>query len=117
MAVQWFPGHMTKALRELTALMPSQDVIIEVLDARLPGSSSNPALTELRGQKPCIKVLSKSDLADPALTDAWLDHFRNQPHVTAPASSTDKHHETRQRISELSRGTALARGPTKQVRA
>lgn len=108
---------MTKALRELTALMPSQDVIIEVLDARLPGSSSNPALAELRGQKPCIKVLSKSDLADPKLTDAWLDHFRNQPNVSALAASTEKPHETRQRIAELSRNTALARGARKQVRA
>src|SRR3954454_20197476 len=111
MAVQWFPGHMTKALRELTALMPSQDVIIEVLDARLPVSSSNPALTELRGQKPCIKVLSKSDLADPALTGAWLDYLRSPRNVSAFASSTDKPHETRQRIAELSRNAALARGP------
>jgi ribosome biogenesis GTPase A len=108
---------MTKALRELTALMPSQDVIIEVLDARLPGSSSNPLLAELRGQKPCIKVLSKSDLADPELTDAWLGHFRKQPNVSAFAASTAKPHETRQRIAELSRNTALARGASKQVRA
>jgi ribosome biogenesis GTPase A len=108
---------MTKALRELTALMPSQDVVIEVLDARLPGSSSNPALAELRGQKPCIKVLSKSDLADPELTDAWLTHFRNQPNVSAFAASTEKPDETRQRIAQLSQNTALARGATKQVRA
>ena len=66
MSLQWYPGHMTKARRELAALMPSQDVIIEVLDARLPAASSNPLLTELRKQKPCIKVLTRSDLADPA---------------------------------------------------
>jgi ribosome biogenesis GTPase A len=117
MSVQWYPGHMTKAVRELTALMPTQDVVIEVLDARLPASSSNPVLAEIRGQKPCIKVLTKSDLADPALTDAWLSYFRSQPGVHALASSTDQGHVTRQRIAELSRGAALARGPDKAVRA
>ena len=55
--LQWYPGHMTKARRELSALLPSQDVLIEVLDARLPDSSSNPLLRELRGKKPCVKVL------------------------------------------------------------
>ena len=75
MSLQWYPGHMTKARRELAALMPSQDVIIEVLDARLPASSSNPLVTELRRDKPCIKVLTRSDLADPGVTAAWLAHF------------------------------------------
>ncbi|HEX5658597.1 MAG TPA: ribosome biogenesis GTPase YlqF [Polyangiales bacterium] len=117
MSVQWFPGHMTKALRELSALVPSQDVIIEVIDARLPASSSNPILSELRGQKPCIKVLSKSDLADPALTDAWLRYFDDQPNVSALASSNDDRHTTRQRIAKLSRDAALTRGPSKEVRA
>jgi ribosome biogenesis GTPase A len=117
MSVQWFPGHMTKALRELSALIPSQDVIIEVIDARLPASSSNPVLSELRGQKPCIKVLSKSDLADPELTDAWLRYFRNQTNVSAIVSSTDGRHLTRQRIAELSRDAARDRGSKKDVRA
>ena len=75
MSLQWFPGHMTKARRELAALMPSQDVVIEVLDARLPRASSNPVITELRGAKPAIKVLTKSDLADPEVTRAWIEHF------------------------------------------
>ena len=108
---------MTKALRELSALIPSQDVIIEVVDARLPASSSNPVLSELRGQKPCIKVLSKSDLADPVLTAAWLSYFQNQPNVSALATSTAERQLTRQRIAELSRDAALARGPNKKVRA
>ena len=108
---------MTKARRELAALMPSQDVIIEVLDARLPAASSNPLLTELRKQKPCIKVLTRSDLADPRLTEAWLEHFRSQPNVSAFMSTTDRPQDTRRQISELSRGMALHRGPTKRVRA
>ncbi len=55
MTLQWYPGHMTPARRELAALMPSQDVLIEVLDARLPSSSANPLLTELSGAKPCTR--------------------------------------------------------------
>jgi ribosome biogenesis GTPase A len=117
MSLQWYPGHMTKARRELAALMPSQDVVIEVLDARLPASSSNPLVTELRRDKPCIKVLTRSDLADPEVTRAWLAHFRQQPNVSAIESTTDRQNDTRKRISELLEGAALHRGPTKHPRA
>jgi ribosome biogenesis GTPase A len=65
MTLQWYPGHMTKARRELAELMPSQDLVIEVLDARVPAASTNPLVGELRRDTPCIKVLTKSDLADP----------------------------------------------------
>jgi ribosome biogenesis GTPase A len=108
---------MTRARRELAALMPSQDVVIEVLDARLPRASSNPVITELRGAKPAIKVLTKSDLADPAVTTAWLAHFAAEPNVTAFASTTDKPGFTRKRLAELSRGLADHRGKDKPVRA
>jgi ribosome biogenesis GTPase A len=117
MSLQWFPGHMTKARRELAALMPSQDVVIEVLDARLPRASSNPVITELRGAKPVIKVLTKSDLADPEVTRAWIEHFSAEPNTTAFASTTDKPNVTRKRIAELTRGLALHRGADKVVRA
>jgi ribosome biogenesis GTPase A len=108
---------MTKARRELAALMPSQDVIIEVLDARLPASSSNPLITELRRDTPCIKVLTRSDMADPPETQAWLEHFRRQPNVSAIEATTDRPQVTRQRIAELTKGAALRRGPNKRVRA
>ena len=75
MAIEWYPGHMAKAKRQIAEYMPRIDVVIEVLDARLPVSSSNPVLQELRGQKPCIKVLNKSDLADPEVTERWVRHF------------------------------------------
>lgn len=117
MSLQWYPGHMTKARRELAALMPSQDLVIEVLDARLPEASTNPVITELRGDKPCIKVLTKSDLADPAATAAWVAHLQTLPGVTAYASTTDRPQEARRRIAELSRGMARHRGPDKAVRA
>ena len=72
MPINWFPGHMNKARRELRAALARIDVVIEVLDARLPRSSENPMLAELRGRTPCIKALGKSDLADPKVTRAWL---------------------------------------------
>jgi ribosome biogenesis GTPase A len=108
---------MTKARRELAALMPSQDVVIEVLDARLPGSSTNPLIGELRRDKPCIKVLTRSDLADPDATQVWLAHFRKQPNVSAIESTTDRAGDTRKRIAELLKGAALHRGVNKRVRA
>ncbi|MDH3809095.1 MAG: ribosome biogenesis GTPase YlqF, partial [Desulfuromonadales bacterium] len=72
MKIEWYPGHMAKAKRQIAEVMPKIDVVIEVLDARLPVSSANPMLEKLRGQKPCIKVLNKSDLADPEVTAAWI---------------------------------------------
>ncbi|MDB4952602.1 MAG: ribosomal subunit maturation GTPase RbgA [Myxococcales bacterium] len=117
MSLQWYPGHMTKARRELEALMPSQDVVIEVLDARMPAASSNPVLTELRRDKPAIKVLTKSDLADPAATKAWIEHFEAQPNVSAFASTTERPQDTKKRIAALTRNSALHRGRDKAVRA
>ncbi|MET0384680.1 MAG: ribosome biogenesis GTPase YlqF [Polyangiales bacterium] len=117
MGLQWYPGHMTKARRELAALMPSQDVVVEVLDARLPGASSNPVLEALRGAKPCVKVLTRSDLADPEQTRAWLAHFGQERNVSAFAASKDRPDETRKRIHALCKDTARARGPDKAVRA
>ena len=75
MKIEWYPGHMAKAKRQIAEVMPKIDVVIEVLDARLPISSANPMLEKLRGQKPCIKVLNKSDLADSKVTEAWVKHF------------------------------------------
>lgn len=117
MSLQWYPGHMTKARRELVALMPSQDVMIEVIDSRLPAASSNPLLAELRGTKPVIKVLTKSDLADPEVTRAWVTYFESQPGVRAFAATTERPQVTRKRIAELSRDLAQHRGPDKPVRA
>lgn len=78
MSVQWFPGHMHRARKQIAVVMAKVDVVIEVLDARLPGYSENPLLRELRGDRPCLKVLNKSDLADPAVTEAWKDFYRTQ---------------------------------------
>ena len=64
MAINWFPGHMHKARKEIAKAMPQVDLIIELVDARLPFSSENPLVPKLRGDTPCLKVLNKRDLAD-----------------------------------------------------
>ncbi|MEM7207687.1 MAG: ribosome biogenesis GTPase YlqF [Pseudomonadota bacterium] len=69
MQIQWFPGHMHKARKELARRLNDVDLVIEMLDARIPFSSENPMLAELRGDKPCLKVLTKIDLADPFVTE------------------------------------------------
>lgn len=81
MAIQWYPGHMHKASKEMKQVLPQVDLIIEVLDARIPFSSQNPMLAELRGSKPCIKVLNKMDLADPAITERWQAYLEQEQSV------------------------------------
>jgi ribosome biogenesis GTPase A len=76
--IQWFPGHMHKARKEFGKILPQADLVIEVLDARLPGSSENPMLAKLRRDKPCIKLLNKSDLADPEILQRWQQHLEQQ---------------------------------------
>ena len=108
---------MTKALRELKELLPSQDIVIEVLDARLPAASSNPLLRKIQGEKPCVKVLTKSDLADPKRTSEWLDHLRSQPHVSAILANRDDPSDVCNRLSTLCKEAAQVRGPNKAPRA
>ena len=83
MTIRWYPGHMSKALEQISELVRKIDVIIEVLDARLPYSSSNHLLEQVRRNKPCIKVLNKNDLADPMVTKAWVQHFQKTSGVRA----------------------------------
>lgn len=89
MSIQWFPGHMTSARRKAAETMEFTDVVIEVLDARLPEASCNPMITELRlhRQRPCLKILNKADLADPEVTKAWLNFYNKQAGVKAVALS------------------------------
>lgn len=117
MSLQWYPGHMTKARRELAALMPSQDVVIEVLDARLPASSSNPLIAELRQGKPCVKVLTHSDVADPAVTAAWLAHLTVEGEVLAVAATTLRPSDARGTINAACERLATRRAPDRPLRA
>lgn len=92
MPIQWFPGHMTSARKKAAETMAHTDVVIEVLDARLPEASRNPLIDELRlfRQRPCLKLLNKADLADPEVTRAWLDFYNAQAGVKAVAISAKK---------------------------
>ncbi len=86
MAIQWFPGHMhvtRKAIAE--RVKTGIDVVIELLDARLPGSSANPLLAELTAGKPALKLLNKQDLADTERTALWLAHYNSLPATRAIA--------------------------------
>ena len=75
MSIQWFPGHMHLTRKAIGQRIKDIDVVIELLDARLPASSANPLLAELTEGRPTLKVLNKQDLADPSRTPAWLDWF------------------------------------------
>ncbi|MYB34607.1 MAG: ribosome biogenesis GTPase YlqF [Gammaproteobacteria bacterium] len=73
--IQWFPGHMHKARKEIAEVKSEVDVFIEILDSRVPASSMNPMIKALRGEKPCITVMSKPDLSDLELTSEWSRHL------------------------------------------
>ncbi len=77
-SIQWFPGHMTRTKRKITQLLPLVDIVVEVVDARIPQSSRNPDLDGLLAGKPRLLVLNKADIADERATEAWLQHFRRQ---------------------------------------
>lgn len=110
MAIQWFPGHMNTTRKAIIArVKDGVDVVIELLDARVPGSSANPLLAKLTTGKPSLKLLNKQDLADPDRTELWLAHYNSLPgtraigldaSVTAPA----------QRLIQACRDLAPLRG-------
>jgi len=109
MTIKWFPGHMGKAQDKMTESVRKMDVLIEILDARLPSSSSNHRLDEMRLKKPCIKLLNKKDLADPVVTSAWVRHFEKESGVRALPISAKQQSETKKLIA-LCRQLAPNRG-------
>ena len=74
--IQWFPGHMAKTRRMIAKSLPLVDAAAELLDARLPLSSRNPELQKLTGNKPRLVILNKADMADPDVTQRWMQYFR-----------------------------------------
>ncbi|MBF7095825.1 ribosome biogenesis GTPase YlqF [Alkalibacter mobilis] len=89
MDIQWYPGHMAKAKRQIRENLKLIDVVIELVDARIPISSSNPEVDDLINGKKKIVVLNKSDLADPEINKLWEKHYKkaNQPYVFVDAIS------------------------------
>jgi ribosome biogenesis GTPase A len=129
MPINWFPGHMHKTRQTLEALMPRCDAVIELLDARLPRSSSNPLLDELRrnipgkgpngahGDVPCITLLTKADLADPDTTAAWRKTLQDQRGVKTIALCLTESKDIK-RLPNLIRRVAPKRNkPLQPVRA
>ncbi|SFM32599.1 Ras superfamily GTP-binding protein YlqF [Gracilibacillus orientalis] len=90
MTIQWFPGHMAKAKREVQEKLKLVDFVIELVDARAPASSQNPLLQQILNQKPKMIVLMKNDLADPASTKAWLSHFSEKGMVAIAVNVNDR---------------------------
>ncbi len=112
MSISWFPGHMATARKDLRKVLPQVDLIIEVLDARIPSSSENPLVAELRDQKPSILLLNKSDLADPDATRAWLAFHEARPGIRALAHHRGAPHLARELVA-LGRGLVA---PTRTAR-
>lgn len=94
--VSWYPGHMTKANREIKEKLRLIDLAVELLDARVPRTSRNPQLSKTAGNKPRCVILTKEDLADPEATHKWIDFFQNREKIPAfPASAlNDKSHQS-----------------------
>ncbi|WP_153123654.1 ribosome biogenesis GTPase YlqF [Peribacillus tepidiphilus] len=87
MTIQWFPGHMAKARREVTEKLKLIDIIYELVDARIPLSSRNPMIDEIIQHKPRLILLNKADLADPEKTKEWIDYFSSQGHKAIAINS------------------------------
>lgn len=105
MEVQWYPGHMTKARREMQGDLKLVDLIIEIVDARIPRSSRNPDISELGKQKARLILLNKADLADPAVTERWKQWFTEQGYAVASTDARANHSlkEVRAAIDEACR--------------
>ena len=88
MNIQWFPGHKTKAIRMMEDNLKLIDIVVELVDARLPISSRNPKVDELVGKKPHLIVLNKSDIADQNVTKLWEEYFSEKGLSAVSVSST-----------------------------
>lgn len=87
--IQWFPGHMAKAKREAIEKLKMVDIIIECVDARLPESSRNPLIEEIKGKKKHMLILNKTDLADPNETAKWIRYYASQNILAYPLQAKD----------------------------
>ena len=115
--IQWFPGHMHKAHKQIKEILPQMDIIIEVVDARIPYSSENPLIAAIRDNIPCIKVLNKADLADPIVTEQWVEHLESQQGIRALAITTSKTEQVHQIIKLCQQMLPNKVGKDKQIKA
>ena len=116
MPIHWFPGHMHSTKKAIVERLPDIDVVIELLDARLPGSSANPLLADLTAAKPALKLLNKQDLADPELTAQWLAHYQARPGTRALALDASSTAPARLLVNACRELAPLRGGMVKPVR-
>lgn len=90
MNINWYPGHMKKTKEEIQNNLKLVDIILEIIDARIPESSRNPMLAEIIGQKPRIIIMNKSDLADEDMNKAWVNKFRGENTTALLMNSKEK---------------------------
>ena len=89
-SINWFPGHMRKALNDVQENLKLVDIVFETCDARIPFSSRNPELDKIIGNKPRVVILNKSDLADPKATKAWIEYLKGKGVAAVALESTKK---------------------------
>lgn len=116
MQIQWFPGHMHKAQKEIKAILSGIDIIIELLDARIPFSSQNPMLQQLRGNKPRVRLMHKADLADEQLTRTWQSYLQEDEKTQVRATSSSDTYWVQQ-IPQLCRELSPSRHETRPIHA
>jgi ribosome biogenesis GTPase A len=111
--IQWYPGHMARAMRRLSEDLRLADIMIEVVDARVPASGRNPALGAVAGRKPRVVVLEREDLADAEATAAWLAHLRRRGEQAVAVNG--KSQATRTRLRDALRTFVPARGMLRAI--
>ncbi|MDT8428610.1 MAG: ribosome biogenesis GTPase YlqF [Pseudomonadales bacterium] len=117
MTISWYPGHMHKANKEMARVVKEVDILIEILDARMPHASSNPMLQKLRKDKPCLHILNKADLAEPAITAQWQQALASTPRDRALINSKDMKLQAADIIKQCQQLAQMAglRKPRKQA--
>jgi ribosome biogenesis GTPase A len=110
-AIQWYPGHMARAMRRLAEDLRLIDVVLEVIDARVPRSGANPALERIAGRKPRLRILSREDLADPKATEVWLERFHAAGDIAVAVAAKERSGAARLRdaLAELASAKRSAR--------
>ena len=111
--IQWFPGHMSKARRQVQENLKFVDFVTVLVDARLPLSSQNPMLTKIVGDKPKLMILNKVDLADPVATKEWQDYFESQGIKTLAINS--KEQSTVKKVTDAGKSTLMNRLAGKKI--
>jgi len=99
LTIQWFPGHMAKARRQVTEKLSLIDIVFELVDARIPASSRNPMIDEIIKNKPRLLLLNKADMADPKVTKEWISYYKENG-VHALAINSQEGNGMKQIVSE-----------------